>query len=81
MPYYTVIYIRSNSATPKRAKITYKFPNGEAVDYDADNLILSDFTKEEITEKKFYVLIPFYILRYESIMKDETATTKELNDM
>ena len=81
MPYYTVIYIRSNSATPNRTKITYKFPNGEAVNYDADNLILSDFTKEEIIEKKLYVLIPFYILRYESIMKDENATTEELNEV
>ncbi|MBQ9609425.1 MAG: hypothetical protein IJV15_08290 [Lachnospiraceae bacterium] len=81
MPYYTVIYIRSNSATPKRTEITYKFPNGEAVKYDADNLILSDFTKEEIIEKKLYVLIPFYMLRYESIMKDENAAIEEINEV
>ena len=71
MPLYSVIYIRSNSETPKKTEITFNFPNGETVRYDADNILLSNFTKEEIIEKKLYVLIPFYVLRYESIIKDE----------
>ena len=81
MPYYSVIYIRSTSSTPKRTEITYKFPNGELVEYNADNLILSDFTKEEIIDKKLYVLIPFYLLRYESIMKDENVSNRELKEV
>ena len=31
MPNYSVIYIKSNSNTPKKTEITYKFPNGESV--------------------------------------------------
>lgn len=51
------------------------------VEYNADNLILSDFTKEEIIDKKLYVLIPFYLLRYESIMKDENVSNRELKEV
>ena len=81
MPLYSVIYIRSNSETPKKTEITFNFPNGETVRYDADNILLSDFTKEEIIEKKLYVLIPFYVLRYESIIKDENASETELREV
>ena len=81
MPLYSVIYIRSNSETPKKTEITFNFPNGETVRYDADNILLSDFTKEEIIEKKLYVLIPFYVLRYESIIKDENAGKTELKEV
>ena len=81
MPYYSVIYIRSNAATPKQTKITFTFPGGDTVDYSADNLILSDFTKEEIIEKKLYVLIPFYLLKYESIMKDDNASEDEIREV
>lgn len=81
MPLYSVIYIRSNSATPKKTEITFNFPNGEKVRYDSDNILLNDFTKEEIIEKKLYVLIPFYVLRYESIIKDENASEEELQEV
>ena len=81
MPNYSVIYIKSNSNTPKKTEITYKFPNGESVDYDSENIILTDFTKEDIIEKKLYVLIPFYILRYEQVIKDVNSTKEEIEQV
>lgn len=51
------------------------------MEYDADNLILSDYTKEEIIEKKLYVLIPFFLLRYESVMKDDNSCEDEIKEV
>ena len=81
MPSYSVIYIRSNKDTPKKTEITYIFPNGEEVNYSADNILLNEFKKEEIIEKKLFILIPFYLLRYESILKDENASKEELEEV
>ncbi|HBA97638.1 MAG TPA: hypothetical protein DCZ23_05980, partial [Lachnospiraceae bacterium] len=35
------------------------------INYKSDNIILEDFTKEYIIEKKLFPYIPFYIARYE----------------
>ena len=35
------------------------------MDYQSDNVILADFTKEKIVEKRLFPYIPFYIARYE----------------
>lgn len=52
IPHYRIIYVKSSSTTPDRTKITFTFPNGKSVDYDADNVILKEYTKEEIMDKQ-----------------------------
>ncbi len=50
---------------PKTTSITFSFPDGQTVDYNADNIILETFTKEYIVKKRLFPYIPFYIARYE----------------
>ena len=73
MPNYTVLYVRTTKKTPRETKIRFTFPDGQAVDYNAPNILMTDFTKEEIIEKRLYVLIPYYILRYEKDIKEGKA--------
>lgn len=73
MPAYSIIYVKSNSGTPRKTEISYKFSGGEVVRYDSDNIILSDYTKEEIVKEKLFVLIPFYITRYEKALANENG--------
>ena len=65
MPRFTVIYIKRTGKTPKTTTITFTFPDGQSVDYNSDNVILEELTKEYIIEKKLFPYIPFYIARYE----------------
>lgn len=69
MPNYCVIYIKSSESTSEYTKITYEFPNGQFVDYDSKNVIVKNYTKEDILEKRLYAYIPYYILRYEKSIK------------
>lgn len=70
MPRFSVIYVKRTEKTPKETKITFVFPDGQSVDYESDNVILEQLTKEYIVEKRLFPYIPFYIARYE---KDITA--------
>ncbi len=73
MPRFSVIYIKRTEKTPKTTRITFTFPDGQEVNYASENVILEEFTKERIVEKRLFPYIPFYIARYE---KDITNGNK-----
>ena len=80
MPNYCVIYIRNNKSTPTHTSITFQFPDGQRVNYDAKNVIIAKYTKEEIMEKDLYPYIPYYILRYEEQIKKQAISVKFLEE-
>lgn len=65
MPEFSVIYVKRTEKTPKTTTITFTFPDGQSVDYESDNVILEQLSKEYIVEKRLFPYIPFYIARYE----------------
>ncbi len=65
MPRFSVIYVKKTDKTPKSTIITFTFPDGQRVDYKSENVILAEFTKEYIVEKRLFPYIPFYVARYE----------------
>jgi len=65
MPRFSVIYVKRTDRTPKTTRITFTFPDGQSVDYESANVILEEFTKEYIVERRLFPYIPFYIARYE----------------
>lgn len=66
MPRFSVIYVKKTERTPKKTTITFTFPDGQVVDYQSDNVILEDFTKENIVEKK---IVPVYSVLHCKIRK------------
>lgn len=82
MPRFSIIYIKKSDKTPEKTKITFTFPNGQEVDYEADNVILEDITKEYIIENRLFPYIPFYIARYESnLVKEGQDITEAIADL
>ena len=71
MPRFSIIYVKRTKRTPKTTTITFTFPDGRTVDYKSDNVILEDFTKEKVVEKRLFPYIPFYIARYENEITSE----------
>ncbi len=51
------------------------------VDYQSDNVILADFTKEKIVEKRLFPYIPFYIARYEKEIASEGNIEKVVEEL
>ena len=63
-PDSAVIYLRSNSNTPDELKICVCIGQKELF-YEIPILKVKNYTLEEIFEKELWMLIPFYIFRYE----------------
>ena len=81
MPRFSVIYVKRTERTPKATKITFTFPDGQKVNYESTNVILEEFTKEYIIEKRLFPYIPFYIARYEKDMISEGSIENAVRDL
>lgn len=81
MPEYVVVYVRSGNRTPEYTNICFRFPNGECVEYNSKNILLRDYSREEIIEKRLYAFIPFYVARYEKELSGEGDISKAVEDM
>ncbi len=81
MPRFSVIYVKRTENTPKITTITFTFPDGKEVDYESVNVILEEFTKEYIVEKRLFPYIPFYIARYEKDIVSENSIENAVEDL
>lgn len=81
MPSFSVIYVKQTDRTPKMTTITYTFPDGQEVNYESPNVILKEFTKEYIVEKRLFPYIPFYITRYEKDIASENSIEDAVKDL
>ena len=81
MPRFSIIYIRKTDKTPKATTITFTFPDGQAVDYESENVILENLTREYIVEKRLFPYIPFYIARYEKDITSEGNVDRAIEDL
>lgn len=67
-PHSAVLYLRSAENTPDSMTIWINTPGGR-ISYDVPVVKTGSYTLEEIFEKKLYFLIPYYIFRYEGMIK------------
>lgn len=81
MPRFSVIYIKRTNRTPAATTITFTFPDGQSVEYRSDNVILDEFTKEDIVERRLFLYIPFYIARYEKEIVSEGKVDQAVEDL
>ena len=70
MPNYCIVYVKNDNSTPEYTKITYEFPDGRLVEYDSKNILIANYSKEEILQKRLYTYVPYSILRYEKQLKE-----------
>lgn len=64
-PASCVIYLRHSKRTPKQERVLLRMPDGRELAYIVPVVKSQEYMKEEIFEKKLYVLLPYYILKYE----------------
>lgn len=81
MPRFSIIYIKKTDRTPRTTTITFTFPDGQAVAYESENVILEEFTREYIVEKRLFPYIPFYIARYEKEIASEGNVDRAVEDL
>ena len=79
-PDSAVIYLRSNSNTPDELKICICVGKKE-IFYEIPILKVKNYTLKEIFEKELWMLIPFYIFRYEKEFRIINGDEKRLRSL
>ena len=83
-PASCVIYLRHKKNTKDKETVLIRMPNGRDLEYAVPIIKSQKYGKEEIFEKKLYVLLPYYILRYEKqlmlIEKEESRRHQFLEE-
>ncbi len=64
-PYASVLYLRSTEQTPSALTAIVDFPDGQQVRYRVPLVKVQSFPLDEIMEKRLFLFLPFYLLRYE----------------
>lgn len=84
-PESCVIYVRNHRTVQKQHTLMVRFPNGQKVCYTVPIVKVSDYSVDEIFQKRLIAFLPYYILRYESFLKsnsiNEKKTEQLLNEM
>ncbi len=60
-----LLYLRSNQNTPEQFTYKLVLPGGEEVVYRVPIIKNPDYSLKEIFEKQLYMMLPYYILKYE----------------
>jgi hypothetical protein len=76
-----VLVLRSSKDAPNKAYIEITMPNGEEVSYDVPLIKISDYSIEDIFDKKLFMLIPFYIFNYEDQLPRINKNENEIDEL
>ena len=79
-PHSAVLFLRSNKNTSDVMTMRFLTPGGE-VKYNIPIIKMQKYTLQEIWEKEFYLLIPFYIFTHEANFPKYNEDDKALNDL
>lgn len=76
LPETAVVYLRRHRNLPDSGTITYK-TKYDITTQKVPYLKMREYSLENIEEKHLYILMPFYLMRYEHALKNKTSK-KEL---
>lgn len=64
-PFAAVLYLRSTTHTPDELTVIIELPGGREIPYRVPLIKVQAFSLDEIFQKRLFLFLPFYILRYE----------------
>ena len=83
-PFAAVLYLRSAEQTPDALTVIINLPDGREIPYHVPLIKVQAFSLDEIFQKRLFLFLPFYILRYEkdcaAIEQDEVRLGKLLDE-
>lgn len=83
-PHSCIFYLRHTKNTPEKEEIKLLFPDGQTIQYRVPTIKAQNYTSREIFEKKLYICLPYYIMRYEKhfheISRDPEKTERFMEE-
>ncbi len=79
-PHSCVLYLRYTDRTPDFLVVHMKFPDGTVADYRTPIIKVNRYDFEDIFRKKLLFFLPYYIMRYEAVLKEIEEDEEKLRD-
>ena len=83
-PSSCIFYLRHGKNTGREGTVEIELADGQTVNYQVPVIKAQEYTLEELFEKKLYICLPYYIMRYENkfhqISRSEEKTGKLLQE-
>ena len=76
-----LLLLRGSDRAPEIAGIEIELPGGKQAAYDVPIVKVSDYTIEDIIDKRLFMLIPFFIFNYEDELKDMNDSEERLDGL
>ena len=76
-PKSCVLYLRHNENTPDSLMVHVTFPDGRVTDYKTPIIKVQNYSLQEIFDKKLFVFLPYYMMRYEKELSKSVKTIAE----
>ena len=80
-PRSCVIYLRNWRKRSDKEEMELIFQDGRVVTYSVPVIYMQDYSLEEIFEKRLYIYLPFYIMRYEKELEKIEADVEKENHL
>lgn len=80
-PQSCVLYLRYTDRTPDFLVVHMKLPDGTVADYRTPIIKVNQYDFEEIFQKELYFFLPYYIMRYESVLQETEEDEEKLREL
>ncbi len=80
-PASCVVYLRGIEKKSRRKVLRLKFPDGSTHDYKPEIIEVAAYDLDEMFDKKLLLMIPFYLIRYENVLKKNDPDDTELQKL
>ncbi len=80
-PASCVVYLRGTGKESRKKVLRLKFPDGSTHDYKPEIIEVAAYDLDEMFDKKLRLMIPFYLIRYESALKKNDPDDTELQKL
>ena len=71
-PESAVLFLRHNSKSPDKLQVKLIMPDGSTAYYSIPVVKVQEYTKDELFDKNLLFFIPYYVLRFEKALSDNT---------
>ncbi|MCR4720126.1 MAG: hypothetical protein K5655_00165 [Lachnospiraceae bacterium] len=80
-PASCVVYLRGTEKKSRRKVLRLKFSDGSTHDYRPEIIEVAAYSLDEMFDKKLLLMLPFYLIRYESVLKKNDPDGTELQKL
>ena len=80
-PASCVVYLRGNGKGTRKKVLRLIFPDGSAYEYRPEIIEVAAYSLDEMFDKKLLLMLPFYLIRYENVLKKNDPDSSKLQKL